>query len=83
MEHSGIGVCVVIEAIYSIHVGPGGVNIKEALLKKFVRRFEIGLGGRQEFQPPHLMHRINRDDHFLLIEAVTVNHLTKSIYRNS
>ena len=49
-------------------------------IKKFTRRFKIGLGGGQTFKPPQLMPGINRGGHFLLTEAVTVNRLAKSIY---
>jgi hypothetical protein len=38
------------------------------------------LGGGHKFELPRLMHRINRDVHFLLTKAVTNNRLARSIY---
>jgi hypothetical protein len=48
--------------------------------KSFARRFGMGLGDGQDFQPPRLMPEINRGGCFLLTEAVTINRLAKSIY---
>ena len=42
-----------------------------------------GLGGGHNRKPPRLIPMINRGGHFLLIEAVIKNRLTKSVNRGS
>jgi hypothetical protein len=48
--------------------------------KSFARRFKMGLGGGQKYEPPRLMPVINRGGCFLLTTTVTMNCLAKSIY---
>jgi len=43
------------------------------------RPFQNPLRGGHKYKPPRLMHGINRGGRFFLTEAVTRNHLVKSI----